>query len=60
MLRRDDPSPLPEQPLHGGLHTRPSLPEAVRAKMRLIHYPDFHDVDGSPIACAREGDRWEL
>ena len=33
---------------------------AVRARMRLIHYPDPHDVDGSPIACAREGDRYDL
>jgi HAD superfamily 5'-nucleotidase-like hydrolase len=36
MLRRDDPPPLPEQPLHGGLHTRPSLPEAVRAQEEAL------------------------
>ncbi|HET9038023.1 MAG TPA: 5'-nucleotidase domain-containing protein, partial [Myxococcaceae bacterium] len=36
MLRRDDPSPLPEQPLHGGLHIRPSLPEAVRAQEEAV------------------------
>ena len=36
MLRRDDPSPLPEQPLHGGIHTRPSLPEAVRAQEEAL------------------------
>jgi ribonuclease BN (tRNA processing enzyme) len=33
-------------------------PEA-RARMRLIHYTDFHPVDESPIPCAREGERYE-
>jgi ribonuclease BN (tRNA processing enzyme) len=32
----------------------------VRDRMRLIHYPDQHEVALSPIACAREGDRYEL
>ena len=35
MLRRDDPPPLPE-PLHGGILTRPSLPEAVRAQEEAL------------------------
>jgi ribonuclease BN (tRNA processing enzyme) len=33
---------------------------SVRERMRLIHYPDFHDVDSSPIGCAREGDQYEV
>jgi ribonuclease BN (tRNA processing enzyme) len=31
------------------------LPEAIRARMRLIHYPDQLDPDTAPIACLREG-----
>ena len=46
--------------VHTPLASLVSLPEDVRDRMRLIHYPDFHDVDGSPIPCAREGDRYEL
>lgn len=37
-----------------------ALPEATRARMRVIHYPDFFDVETSPVACAREGDRYAL
>jgi ribonuclease BN (tRNA processing enzyme) len=42
--------------IHTPLASLAALPEATRARMRLIHYPDFHDVDASPIACAREGE----
>lgn len=31
------------------------VPEAIRARMRLIHYPDQLDPDTAPIACLREG-----
>jgi ribonuclease BN (tRNA processing enzyme) len=46
--------------VHTPLASLVGLPEATRARMRLIHYPDFHDVETSPIACAREGQRIEL
>ena len=45
---------------HTPLASLVALPESTRRKMRLIHYPDFHDVAASPIACAREGDRYDL
>lgn len=47
-----------------GVHTPLSslavLPAPIRARMKLIHYPDFHEVEISPIACAREGERINL
>jgi ribonuclease BN (tRNA processing enzyme) len=47
-----------------GVHTPMAslvgLPPEVRGRMRLIHYPDFHDPESSPIPCAREGERFEL
>ena len=46
--------------IHTPLASLAALPEDTRARMRLIHYPDFHDVESSPIACAREGQRIEL
>jgi len=46
--------------IHTPLASLVALPEATRARMRLIHYPDFHEVESSPIACAREGQRFEL
>jgi ribonuclease BN (tRNA processing enzyme) len=46
--------------IHTPLASLAALPAATRARMRLIHYPDFHDVAGSPIACAREGERLTL
>lgn len=45
--------------VHTPLAPLAALPPEVRARMRLIHYPDFHDVDASPIGCAREGERYE-
>lgn len=47
-----------------GIHTKLSsleaLPESTRARMQLIHYPDFHDVERSLIPSAREGQRFVL
>jgi ribonuclease BN (tRNA processing enzyme) len=36
------------------------LPEALRARMRLIHYPDTLDPASCPITCLREGEVLEL
>lgn len=46
--------------VHTPLASLAILPAATRARMRLIHYPDFHEVDISPIRCAREGERIDL
>lgn len=46
--------------VHTPLASLVGLPDAVKRRMRLIHYPDFHDPDHSPIPCAREGERIEL
>ncbi|MFO0608021.1 MAG: MBL fold metallo-hydrolase [Polyangiales bacterium] len=46
--------------IHTPLEKLAALPEATRARMRLIHYPDQLDPDASPIACAREGDRYAV
>jgi ribonuclease BN (tRNA processing enzyme) len=46
--------------VHTPLASLAALPEATRGRMRLIHYPDFHDVAASPISCAHEGERFEL
>lgn len=46
--------------VHTPLSSLVALPEPQRARMRLIHYPDFHDVGSSPIPCAREGERYSL
>ena len=46
--------------VHTPLASLVALPEAVKARMRLIHYPDFHDVESSPIRCAREGEAYAL
>lgn len=46
--------------VHTPLASLVGLPAATRERMRLIHYPDFHDAGTSPIPCAREGDRYDL
>ncbi len=50
--------------VHAGVHTHyenlADLPAALRAKMRLIHYPDDFDVDSSAIECLRQGRVVEL
>jgi ribonuclease BN (tRNA processing enzyme) len=46
--------------IHTPLASLVALPAETRARMRLIHYPDFHDVPTSPIACANEGERFDL
>jgi hypothetical protein len=43
--------------VHTPLASLAGLPAGTRERMRLIHYPDFHAVDTSPIVCAREGER---
>lgn len=45
--------------VHTPIASLAGLPEETRARMRLIHYPDFFDVAASPIPCAREGERLE-
>lgn len=46
--------------IHTPLASLQALSESVRHKMRLIHYPDFHDVEQSPIPCVHEGDRLDV
>lgn len=46
--------------VHTPLASLTALPAETRSRMRLIHYPDFHDVDTSPIRCALEGDVVEV
>jgi len=46
--------------VHTPLAALAGLPAGTRSRMRLIHYPDSHDVSASPIACAREGERIAL
>jgi ribonuclease BN (tRNA processing enzyme) len=41
--------------IHTPLHSLMQLPERIRHKMRLIHYPDILDHETSPIPCLREG-----
>ena len=46
--------------VHTPLPSLLTLPEALRARMRLIHYPDLLDPDTAPITCLREGQALEL
>lgn len=46
--------------IHTPLERLVAQPAAVRAKMRLIHYPDAHDTALPDIASAREGERYDL
>jgi ribonuclease BN (tRNA processing enzyme) len=46
--------------IHTPLESLVALPDALRSRMRLIHYPDDLDPERSPIPCAREGERIEL
>lgn len=46
--------------VHTPIERLAELDASVRAKMRLIHYPDALDVEGAAITCAREGDRYEV
>ncbi len=46
--------------VHTPLAKLVELPEDVRRRMRLIHYPDAHDVAGSPIGCAVEGEHFDV
>ncbi len=50
--------------VHTGVHTPyaklAALPESLRSKMRLTHYPDDFDVDSSIIEPLREGRLYEV
>ena len=46
--------------VHTPLASLAGLSAELRARMRLIHYPDMLDPGSSPIPCALEGDRYEL
>lgn len=46
--------------IHTPLASLAALPQDLRDRMRLIHYPDSLDVESSPIPCAREGQRYTL
>lgn len=37
-----------------------ALPDAVRSRMWLVHYPDAFDVERSAIPCLREGRRYTV
>lgn len=41
--------------IHTPLLSLLQLPEQIRSKLRLIHYPDLLDPNTSPIECLREG-----
>jgi ribonuclease BN (tRNA processing enzyme) len=49
---------------HSAAHTPyamlAALPEALRSKMRLTHYPDDFDVDSSDIEPLRQGRQYEV
>ena len=36
------------------------LPAALRAKIRLIHYPDSFELEGSDPECLRQGRRYAI
>lgn len=46
--------------VHTPLQSLAALPEALRRRMRLIHYPDQLDVEAAPIECLRQGAVLEL
>lgn len=46
--------------VHTPLQSLLMLPEPLRARMRLIHYPDQLDPATCPIRCLREGEVLEL
>jgi ribonuclease BN (tRNA processing enzyme) len=50
--------------MHSGVHTPyaklAALPESLRSKMRLTHYPDDFDLESSVIEPLRQGRRYEV
>ncbi len=46
--------------VHTPLARLAALPEDLRARMRLIHYPDLLDPATAPIRCLRQGECLEL
>lgn len=47
-------------PSHSDFGSLLTLPEAIRAKMWLVHYPDVFDPQGAAIRCATEGQRIDV
>ncbi len=45
---------------HTPLADLAGLPAPLRARMRLVHYPDFFDVEASPIRCLAQGESIEI
>ena len=43
-------------PAHTPYEKLAALPAELRARMRLVHYPDTFDVAGSAIVCAKQGE----
>lgn len=41
--------------VHTPLHALMLLPDSLREKLRLIHYPDLLDREHSPILCLKQG-----
>jgi ribonuclease BN (tRNA processing enzyme) len=46
--------------VHTPLQRLAELPPELRARMRLIHYPDLLDPHTAPIRCLREGETLEI
>ena len=46
--------------VHTPLQNLLQLPESIKTRMRLIHYPDFLDTASCPIACLREGESIDI
>jgi ribonuclease BN (tRNA processing enzyme) len=46
--------------VHTPLASLAALPEELRRRMRLIHYPDLLDPKTAPIRCLEEGERLEI
>lgn len=45
---------------HTPFESLANLPERVRSRLRLVHYPDDLELDNGAIAVARQGDRFDL
>jgi ribonuclease BN (tRNA processing enzyme) len=46
--------------VHTPLHLLAALPADLRARMRLIHYPDLLDPDSAPITCLHQGEALDI
>ncbi len=45
---------------HTAIEDLLSLDDDLKARMRLVHYPDWFDVDGCEIRCLRQGETVEV